>query len=278
MPPLPDVAQRVLQIVRDPNYSIDQLVAVVRTDPALTARILRLCNSSLFGLSREVTAVSDAVAYIGTRNLVRLTLVTCTAWFFQSARSSCFGTAADLWRHTLACASACQFLAETSGYDRPATAYTAGILHNVGKVALSQVLEPERLQVVAASTAGAGNHHDDWLERERAALGLDHATAGGIVTETWNLPADLRRAVRHHHDRNHLRPDGDLVALLHIADQAVLRMGIGVGFSDVEYRIDPAALNQLHLDAGALVALERHLAAELPRSEDFVNLEHFRGR
>src|SRR5678815_4963252 len=83
MPPLPNVAQRVLQIVREPDYSIDNLVSVVKTDPALTTRILKLCNSSLFGVSREVTTVADAVAYIGTRNLVKLVLVTCTASYFK---------------------------------------------------------------------------------------------------------------------------------------------------------------------------------------------------
>ncbi len=79
MPPLPNVAQRVLQILRDPEYSIDGLVQVVRTDPSLTTRILKLCNSSLYSLSHEIASVSDAVAYLGTRNLVKLVLVSCTA-------------------------------------------------------------------------------------------------------------------------------------------------------------------------------------------------------
>src|SRR5207237_1434487 len=108
---LPNVAQRVLQIVRDPEYSIDTFVCVVKTDPALTSRILRLCNSSLFGVSREVTTVGDAVAYIGTRNVVKLVLVTCTANYFKAARGTGFASPRELWRHSMACATACQFLA-----------------------------------------------------------------------------------------------------------------------------------------------------------------------
>jgi HD-like signal output (HDOD) protein len=277
MPPLPDVAFRVLQIVRDPEYSIDTLVSVVRTDPALTTRILKLCNSSLFGLSREITTVSDAVAYIGTRNLVKLVLVTCTSGYFKSAKGSGFGDAATLWHHTLACATACQSLAEQSGYDQPATAYTAGILHNVGKVALSQVVDLELLNKIAGEPTAPGPDAD-WVARERALFGLDHAAAGGLVTESSNLPIELRRAVRHHHDPAQLQSDENLVALLHVADQTALQMGIGVVFPDMDYSISTLALEQLHLTDADIETLKAGVAEDLRRSAELLNLDGLPGR
>jgi HD-like signal output (HDOD) protein len=269
MPPLPNVAQRVLQIVRDPDYSIDGLVSVVKTDPALTTRILKLCNSSLFGVSREVTTVSDAVAYIGTRNMVKLVLVTCTANYFKAARGRGFASPGELWHHTMATAAACQFLAERCGYDQPATAYTAGILHNVGKVALSQVVDAELLQQAAMQGPTAG----DWVLREQKLLGLDHAQAGGIVTESWNLPVELRRAVRQHHDGEQLAQSGELTCLLHVADHAVLQMGIGVVFPDSSYEVAPEALRQLHLDETDVEAAQAHVTEEFARSAELLNLE-----
>jgi HD-like signal output (HDOD) protein len=275
MPPLPDVAHRVLDIVRDPEYSIDSLVAVVRTDPALTARILRLCNSSLYGLRQEINTVSDAVAYLGARNLVKLVLVTCTASYFRSVRTSQFGTPTELWRHTLACATACQSLAERSGYEQPPTAFTAGIVHNVGKVALSQVdldvggCDP----IVVAETLPRA-----YVDLERVVLGLDHATAGGIVTESWNLPSDLRRAVRNHHDASHIRSDGDLTALLHVADIAVLQFGIGVAFPDADYDFAPEAMAKLHLGRADIDALRTTVWKELEQSAELLNLDTFGDR
>jgi HD-like signal output (HDOD) protein len=270
MPPLPNVAQRVLQIVRDPEYSIDNLVQVVRTDPSLTTRILKLCNSPLYGLGQEICSVSDAVAYLGTRNLVKLVLVSCTAAYFRGVKSSSFGNANELWRHTIACATACQSLAERCGYEQPATAFTAGIVHNVGKIALSQVVDEALL---ARSVQAAEGEHASYVEVERKALGLDHANAGGIVTETWNLPVDLRRAVRNHHDVTHIRNDGDLTALLHIADTTVLGLGIGVPFQGIDYSSCPEAMAKLHLEPSDLVGLSQVVNDELKRSTELLNLE-----
>ncbi|MBK8099287.1 MAG: HDOD domain-containing protein [Planctomycetes bacterium] len=275
MPPLPGVAQRVLQIVRDPDYSIDTLVSVVRTDPALTTRILKLCNSSLYGLSQEIASVGDAVAYLGTRNLVKLVLISCTSSYFKRVGVNGYVDPAELWKHTLCCASVCQFLAERSGYEQPATAFTTGILHNVGKVALAQVVDDVIVDVPALL---AGDPGLGYLEIERKVVGLDHANAGGIVTESWSLPTELRRAVRNHHDPALIRGDGDLTALLHVADQMVLGMGIGAPFAGLTWTIDPTALDKLHLTDADLEGARTHVTEELVRSAELLNLDTLDGR
>lgn len=271
MPPLPDVAHRVLQIVNDPEYSLDSLVQVVRVDPALTSRILTLCNSSLHGLSREITTVSEAVAYLGTRNLVKLVLVTCTVAYHRGAQHDGYGGPRELWRHSLACAHACQITAEFCGYDQPGTAFTAGILHNIGKIAVVQIAggaaaapDPTR-----SGAAPAPTQH---LELERQWLGIDHAAASGIVAECWGLPADLRRAVRNHHDGNLIRKDGELTALLHVADTLVLGMGIGNPFPSIGQQVLPEALDRLHLADSDLPGIIARVDVELGRSAELLNL------
>jgi HD-like signal output (HDOD) protein len=276
MPPLPNVAQRVLQIVRDPEFSIDELVAIVRVDPALTARILKLCNSALYGLSHEVTSVADAVAYLGTRNLVKLTLVSCTATYFQATRQSHYADAKELWRHTLSCAIACQWLANRCGYPQPDTAFTAGILHNVGKVAMSQMADDTLIAALANELADSDRA--DHIGSERRLFGIDHATAGGIVTEAWNLPMELRRAVRFHHDERHVNGDSALPAILNLADTLVLGMGIGNPFPAVPVSVQPTVLLRLHLDESEVEAAAAHVTAELARSAELLNLDGLTGR
>jgi HD-like signal output (HDOD) protein len=275
MPPLPNVAHRVLQIVRDPEYSIDTLVQVVRTDPALTTRILKLCNSSLYGLAQDITDVGNAVAYLGTRNLVKLVLVTCTASYFRDVPASTYAEPKELWRHTMGCATACQLLAEHCGYEQPATAFTAGIVHNVGKVALAQAVDETVMARVGVGDSPAG---DSYVQLERDTLGLDHATAGGIVTESWNLPVEIRRAVRNHHDANMLSTDSELTSLLHVGDLMVLQLGIGVAFANVDYGIMRVALDRLHLGDQDLEPLQLQVLEELRRSAELLNLDPSDGR
>jgi HD-like signal output (HDOD) protein len=275
MPPLPDVASRVLAIVRNPEYSIDALVAVVRTDPSLTARLLKLCNSSLFGLSREVTSVSDAVAYLGSRNLVKLVLVSCTASYFKNLPANAYADPSVLWHQTLACSTACQAVAERCGYGQPATAFTVGILHNVGRIAMVQVVDPETL---AAAATELMNPMASPLEVERRIIGLDHAAASGIVTESWNLPMELRRATRNHHDLAHLASDDDLTALLHVADETVMSLGIGDPQPERQHAASPEALHRLGIDQADLEAVKAVVVVELERIGKLLNPEPQVGR
>lgn len=275
MPPLPDVASRVLAIVRNPEYSIDTLVSVVRTDPALTTRILKLCNSSLFGLSQQITSVSDAVAYLGSRNLVKLVLVSCTASYFKNLPPNAYADPNLLWQQTLACSTACQALAERCGHGQPATAFTAGILHNVGRIAMIQVVDPETLATAARQLM---DPKASPLEIERKVIGLDHAAASGIVTESWNLPMELRRAARNHHELSLLGSDGDLTALLHVADELVMSMGIGDPQPERVHEPNAAALQRLGINGPDLVAVRASVEVDLQRIGKLLNPEPQVGR
>lgn len=265
MPPLPHVAQRVLQVVRDPEYSIDELVDLVRTDPALTGRILKLCNSALYGLHKEVLSVADAVAYLGTRNLVKLVLVSCSATHFTKTRPSPYTDPATLWRHTFSVATASQWLAMRSGFAQPDTAFTAGILHNIGKIVLSQLADPATFRVPEA----AKSH----VEAEQQLFGMDHATAAGIVVDAWHLPRELRQAVRSHHDAQQLAAANPLTAIEHVADTLVLMAGIGNPFPALPLVIDESALTTLHLTAADVEAATAHVDAELRRNAELLNLD-----
>lgn len=279
MPPLPEVASRVLEIVRDPEYSIDALVGIVRTDPGLTTRILKLCNSSLFGLNHTVTTVSDAVAYLGTQNLVKLVLVSCTESYFKDLPANPYADSRQLWRQTLACSTACQALAEHCGHGQPATAFTAGILHNVGRIAIVQVAPGETLELCAAELQRPAA---DPLEVERQIIGLDHAAASGIVAESWGLPSELRRAARNHHNETHIAADDDLTALLHVADAIVTSLGIGgsppESPSPSPPQPSPAALQKLRLHPRDLEEVGGRLLREMQRIDKLLNPEPQAGR
>lgn len=262
MRPLPAVAQQVLALLQDPDYAIDDLVDLVRTDSTLVARILRLCNSARSGLDQEISAIGDAVTYVGTRNLVQLTLVSCSASTFAATGNGRYTDADALWRHSLLCALASQELAQQTGLVPPATAFTAGILHDVGRVALSQ------LPQAALEPPSADLPHE---RVERAAFGLDHAAAAGLVGDTWQLPGALVAALRTHHEPDAFAGD-PLAALLHVADQLALQSGFAVPFGHAIAPIEPTALARLGLSTSRLEALTARAAAEMERTAELLNL------
>ena len=268
IPPLPDVAIRILQIVYDPDFSTDELVAVVRTDPVLTGKILKLCNSSIFAVGREITRISDAVAYLGTRNLVKLVVVACTAPYYRNVDAGYFLRAGEIWRHSVACALAAQIVAFQAELEDPAAAFTAGILHNIGKVALSCFLIGEQQALRSALSEGT----DDFIAIERRIAGMDHASAGGVVADRWFLPPNFRRAIRNHHSPEHIAQDGDLTAVVHLADVLVLQLGVGGGIDGMNYPICTNALDKLRILPKHLDTLRLRILDELKRSEDLIKL------
>ena len=263
--PLPQVAQRVLQVVQEPDFAIDRLVDVVRTEPTLVARVLRLCNSARHGLGVQITSLTAAVAYVGTRNLVQLVLVSCSAEWFQGVRSSAYTSPLELWQHSLTCALLCQELAERlPGVDR-ATAFTAGILHDIGKVALAQV------DVDAALLRDAARDVDP-RSAERRAFGLDHAAAAGLVGAAWQLPATLIATLRDHHDPEVVLGDDPLPALLHLADRMALRGADEPPLGASPSELDRAALAQLDLDLDTLTLARARAIEELTKASELLNL------
>lgn len=270
VPPLPQVAQRVLACLRNPDYSVDELVGIVRTDPALTARILRLCNSAVFGLRAEANTVADAVAYVGTRNLIKLVLASCAAGHFRNVPTSDYADANALWRHSFAIAVTAQWLAKRAGFAAADTAFTAGILHDLGRLVLSQVAA--EVPMPASATGST------LVARERAWFGIDHATAAGVVADAWGLPWELRRALRMHHETDLPTSDGLLPQLLLLAETLVLQAGIGNPFPDLPQQIDTKLLQELHLLPPDTEAAMAHCQAELQRHADLLNLEPDSGR
>lgn len=270
MPPLPDVAQRLLVMLNDPDYAIDAVVDLVRLDPTLTARLLRLVNSAMFGNARSIMTVPDAIAYAGTRNLVKIVLVSCTAAQFAATPASRYADPGALWHHTLGCAFTSQHLAARVALD-PSLAFTAGVLHNVGKIAMARSGNAWRPEL--ADTVDGAVH--DLCALERECFGIDHAQAAAVVATAWQLPPELAQPLAAHHDAE---PTDPLAAVLDLADTVTLAAGIGNPVAPRCPAPRPASLQLLELDDSDLQTATAHLMAEMQRSGELLNLDSFVGR
>lgn len=186
---LPAVAVRVLELADSPTFGAHALKECLEHDPALATKVLRVVNSSLFGLTRSVSDLNQALALLGTKPLKMLVLG------FSLPGELFSGIAADAlaryWRHTLIKAVAARELAETIWRQPGDEAFLAGLLQDLGMLLLSQQLgEPYARFVDRVAAEGR-----DLLAIERRTLGFDHTTLTARLLEHWQLPANLVAAV-----------------------------------------------------------------------------------
>jgi putative nucleotidyltransferase with HDIG domain len=222
LPPLPQVALRVIQVAQDPRSSAADLAVAVSSDPALAARILRAANSPLFRANREITSVQEALVRLGfvqARNIAVSSAI--TAAYAPDARNALFRIE-DFWRHSLAVALKTSELAgRRQGGDVP-SAFTAGLLHDIGRLALFYA-DPAAVDQAVAH-ALAEDIPLDALEGD--ALGVTHDDVGGRLAARWGLPPATVAAIADHH-----RPPGSgLTALVAEADEWCVTHGFLPGY------------------------------------------------
>ena len=200
--PLPHVASRVIQLAEGNRFSAYDLAAVIATDTALTAKILRLANSAHYGFPRRIKTVRDSVVLIGFR-AVRATAIAAAVIDLFPEGNGRFNI--DLfWGHSVACALVAETLAKETGHAKPDEAFTAGILHDIGRLILNQY-QAERF----AQTLFVAINQQQSLETvERAQFGFDHTQVGAGLAERWSLPKSLCAAISNHHNLQ-IAPDRD---------------------------------------------------------------------
>jgi len=219
LPPFPAVALQLMSLLDDTDAPIKKIVSLLRIDPALSAEILRVSNSALYGLSRRIDNISHAVVVLGTEVVKRLALTVALSRFSRS-----FMRVHGLrvcWDHSVACALLAEELAQAMNQPRD-RAYTAGLLHDIGRLALLTCypVEYNNLFVVARE-----NDFDE-LECEWELFDVDHCAAGAWLARHWNLPEDFVEAISRHHDAEPI--DASLLSIVTAAHHVANRIGFHV--------------------------------------------------
>ncbi len=225
LPPLPAIALRVIQVAQNPKSSAAELALVVSADPGLSARILRIANSAAYRRLRPVTSVQESLVVLGfvqARNVAVSSAITSA--FAPDALHALFRI--DMfWRHSIAVAFKASDLAMKSRRLDGPSAFTAGILHNMGRLAMFYA-DPAGMDQAVAETMRAG----DTLESvEAVLLGYNHAELGGLLAMKWKLPSEIRDAIaRHHHDD---LPEISLARVVAEADRYCCAHGLFPGYA-----------------------------------------------
>lgn len=192
LPPLPEATRRLLTVMRDEEASAQDVAKVLSSDQALAGKVLKLANSSFYGVANEVTTISRAVVIMGFTGIRNMALGFGTTSALKDFES---GLELDtFWAHAMANAAAVQVLAPHMGRRiDPEEAFLAGLMHDIGAYVLAAAV-PDEYRQAMASTEGSLE------DRERAATGFTHAQVGQGLLQFWELPQPFADAARYHHD------------------------------------------------------------------------------
>jgi len=193
LPSLPSVILELLKSIDQEDVKVDSLSNKIALDQALTAKTLKLANSSFYGMSNQVNTIQEAIAILGFRT-VRTLVTTAALLDTFSGRMHAGFNAAPFWRHALATAICARELAIQLN-SNPDRAYTAGLLHDIGRLVLVTQFQAK----YQATMAYRDLHDCSLLDAEHTILGLDHAAIGYALTNHWNFPASVQLAIANHH-------------------------------------------------------------------------------
>jgi len=224
LPPLPAVALRVMEVAQNPKSSASDLALVVSSDPGLSGRILRVANSAAYRRQREVTSVQEALVTLGFVQARNMAISGAIAGAYAPDALNVLFRIEVFWRHSIAVAfKAAEYAGKSRRLDVP-SAFTAGILHNMGRLAMFYA-DPAGLDQAVAMAL----ERDLSLEAiEQDILGFDHAEIGGLLARKWKLPADIQDAVARHHTAE--TSETTLAAVVAAADAFVVRNGLLPGY------------------------------------------------
>jgi putative nucleotidyltransferase with HDIG domain len=222
IPQLSATAGRLLRLHSSRESSLAEIGKAVSVDPGLTAAVLRSANSAAARPAQPISSVVQAVSYLGEQMVLAMALAACVPGGMVMPLEGYRGHRGALWRHSLSVALCARELAKLS---RPATApdlaFTAGLLHDIGKPVLGLVLGSDTTALLETMVA---RHRADSARAEHELVGVNHAEVGEALARRWNLPEALCFALRHHHDPAQAPPaHRPLAGVVHLSDLVTLR-------------------------------------------------------
>lgn len=251
-PPAPSVA-RLLGLLSRPDADNEEMIQVVRRDGVMSAKLLGLCNSAAYGLSSSVGSIDQAVLMLGHAEIHRLVMSVGFGGALSPAMRGYAMADGELWQHSLLTASVAIEIAKRArcAAVEPSIAYTAGLVHDIGKIVITHALDA---QMQAAVRELIDHSEHSLIEAERAVIGADHAKIGACLLTKWGLPEVLIEAVANHHQPC-IAPTPQLSAIVHVADILALEAGPSPGLGSYAMRANEDAVEALGLGQSEIESL-----------------------
>ncbi|WP_321491997.1 HDOD domain-containing protein [uncultured Desulfobacter sp.] len=262
------VAVRLVKMINEDTSSLKEFEAVIRADPTLVLRILKLINSSYFSLRTKIKSVSEAIAYIGMDNLRNMIVLDAVKNIFSQDSSTPEFSRKRLWAHCAVTSICCQMVAERIFARKGEDYFLCGILHDTGLIVEDQVA-PEKFKTFCRTFSP---QTQALTEHEQMVMGTDHTIIGYLLTLKWGMEPDLCRGIKYHHNiLNEVEPHSH-AGILQIAEYLAARIGYEA-FPEIHTRIgSPLLLSHIKENIMEYRAIADDMPQEIQRVREIYAL------
>jgi putative nucleotidyltransferase with HDIG domain len=255
LPSLPVVVMELMNSLDQTDASVGELADKVSRDQALTAKTLRIANSSFYGLQHKVTTIQQAILVLGSDCIRTLVTAAAVTENFSGSTHATFDFKV-FWRHAVSTALCAKMVAKELKLNQD-SAFIAGLLHDIGKLVLVTSFPQQYSQAIAYRDS----HDCHMLEAERKVLGVDHTVAGLALAEYWKFPVVMQKAIGSHHAPK-IQDHGDIPGVIHVADAIAHALDLGGDEHGMVPPMIDSAWDRLNLRADALHTIFRQTETE----------------
>ena len=221
--PIPQVVMKILRMVNQGTYSVEKIADEVRKDQVIAARTLRLCNSALFPKKNKIDSLDHALIFLGRDLFMKSVVTSSFKTFFEQFNKGYSLCKGGIYHHAVGVAAIAEKLASSTKKALPGVAYTAGIVHDIGKVVIDQYVASAYPYFYRDF-----QDHKTFLEIERELLEIDHTEVGSTLAEKWSFPDSLINTTLHHHYPERCTENQELVHIIYLADLLMSRFNTGL--------------------------------------------------
>lgn len=270
IPSLPTVIENVNRAISEDSCSASQLGSIIERDQALASKVLRLANSSYYGLSGKVDTISRAITILGFNTVKNIALSISVLKIFNGSLKHTVDFI-GLWSHSLACAVASKVLMSVKHKQQAEKVFLAGIMHDIGKLLINFVFSAEQETIMSRV---AGSHNASLLEAELEVMGCTHADMGAIMTEIWKFPHDITEPIKHHHHPQNATKSKEIVSAIHAGNEIVKAMALGKSSSPCAMPVKDSIWEILEISAEELPGIVSAIHSRFEELEGLLIYSH----
>lgn len=246
--PIPQVALKIIRTLQSDEYDVKDIAAQIRHDQVISAKVLNICNSAYVSTKKEIKSINQALVVLGSRIVVQLLLSSALEGFFTSSNKGYSLSRGGVYHHAVSSAIVSEHVSKLTGKSDPETAYTAGLLHDIGKVLLDQYAGAVKPQLYRKIYSDGG----ELLDAEKSLLGIDHSEAGAHLAELWSFPPSLRDVVAYHSQPEQAQDDPDLTHVVYLANLLLSKFDTCREIENIGTEKLGSRLRRLGLDSNSL--------------------------